>query len=515
MAHEDPHGNGDGSSSDRPRPPGLRDQLKAAFGKSRHDSRSPDTSTYNKPIPSVPKDPRDAPKSSVAETQRSEGSHLPQDPRQIPAEPIDVLAESPTQTDNQLTRWMASVHQRSFTWPMAFRVGWWLLLLPVAIACWATGIQSRPLRLATWGLLALVTLIAAVSDPEESETVATLNSTTTTAEATAAITTEAKTTTTEATAATTTEATTTTTTFDYVPQLDSLRDEIRDDADRVNAIELSGGELLIDVFVTHPGVDAAGVFSDETSDILQDLSKSDIDYSKVQLIVRSDVRSLGGVVREIEVLDGTWTRSAIDGRAWSEASRATLIEQDSSRIELHDPGFRLGWEFGSTANPWPYGEAVRLTYGDGFTGPAEASEWEISVAPPEDRTTLYSEVSFGGNGTPAPGFVWMFWDIETRLVAASDGDAALPGTSFYAIGPATRRRYEDSCLGTFWWQPSNETRKLDTDAQLYDGGAVSGWKCFEVALEDLEVGVQFGIEQWSGGSAEVIFGSGDASQGGD
>lgn len=66
------------------------------------------------------------------------------------------------------------VHARQRRWRTWHRVAWWMLLLPLALACWAALQQTRPRQLAVWTLagVALLTWIGAAtgssSQPRES-----------------------------------------------------------------------------------------------------------------------------------------------------------------------------------------------------------------------------------------------------------------------------------------------------------------------------------------------------------
>ena len=67
-------------------------------------------------------------------------------------------------------------HQRG--WRSWLRVAWWLLLLPVALACWAAAQQSRPRQLVAWALagLALLAWIGGVNGNSTSTTQTTASS---------------------------------------------------------------------------------------------------------------------------------------------------------------------------------------------------------------------------------------------------------------------------------------------------------------------------------------------------
>lgn len=53
---------------------------------------------------------------------------------------------------------LGRVHGHQRGWRSWLRVAWWLLLLPVALACWAAVQQSRPRQLVAWGLAGLALL---------------------------------------------------------------------------------------------------------------------------------------------------------------------------------------------------------------------------------------------------------------------------------------------------------------------------------------------------------------------
>lgn len=53
---------------------------------------------------------------------------------------------------------MGRVHYRQRRWRSWARVAWWLLLLPLALACWAALQQTRPRQVVAWGLAGLAAL---------------------------------------------------------------------------------------------------------------------------------------------------------------------------------------------------------------------------------------------------------------------------------------------------------------------------------------------------------------------
>lgn len=63
-----------------------------------------------------------------------------------------VTAQATLQASLQQLR---RVHERQLQWRIWVRVAWWLLLLPVALACWATVQKGGPRQVVAWGLAAL------------------------------------------------------------------------------------------------------------------------------------------------------------------------------------------------------------------------------------------------------------------------------------------------------------------------------------------------------------------------
>ena len=105
----------------------------------------------------------------------------PPPPRPRPPVPPEPIAD-PSSWWSSLLEKCAGLHRRQSDWNRWWRVGWWFFLLPVAMWCWAAGIDSAGVRragLAAAAVVGVVYISAGASDPQSQQVAATGETSTT------------------------------------------------------------------------------------------------------------------------------------------------------------------------------------------------------------------------------------------------------------------------------------------------------------------------------------------------
>jgi len=126
-------------------------------------------------------------------------------------------------------------------------------------------------------------------------------------------------------------------------RIEVLKSEIRDDSDRIYKIEAVDGTLVIDVYLKWPGDNSADKFADEMSDIVQDVSKSGLEYEELQITVNSKLTTPSGQTEEIIVATVEWKKNLIEAIEWTDYDKLELVERLSSSADFHNPGYRTGY----------------------------------------------------------------------------------------------------------------------------------------------------------------------------